>query len=451
MPVGWDDGIAARDRRALAHMAQSPNSVEPLGKIGFKVRASNGHGFYTIRLEAGVWICDCPDWEERRLPCKHVMEMLHSLDPSRTPIEAAALDTGRKRYSRDWPAYDAAHRDEPLHFDPLMWDLLEPLDSLDPPRAAGKPGRPSTPLRVQFLVAAKYVRSKRGSRGANGELAKDCKAYDTLLSRPLNESAPSRLFNRAGVTQLIIELIERSSMAMVDIEDGGTVALDSTGFCIECRGAYCTEKHDPGRRHTWIKAHIAVGVKTHIILSAKVTDEHGADCPQFLDLLNRVVTRGHKPARVVADKAYLSRENIDGAIALGIDPKIPFKINSVARAKGSPAWRQKYHEFMAKREEFDRAYHLRSNVESVNSAVKRTLGEQLLSHNSIARFNEFLMRLLCYNIGVVVEQAYEHDIIPNVRRRGKAKVKRTRARTLDSVREFIGGAPKESVDSGLPL
>jgi hypothetical protein len=447
MSVPWDDGIAVRDRRALAQMAQDPDSVEPIGPVRFKVRSSSGSGFYTTELKAGVWICDCPDWKDRQLPCTHVLRILHALDPSRTPVEGAALDAGRKRYGQDWPAYDRAHQSEPLLFDSLVWDLLEPLQGLDVPRPVGKPGRPSTPLRIQFLVAAKYVRSKRGSRGANGELAKDCKAPDSILAKPLNITAPSRLFNRPETTHRLLDLIERSSLPLAEIEDGGTVAIDSTGFCIECRGAYCTEKHNPNRRHTWIKAHLIVGTKTHIILSAKITDEHGADCPQFMELLNRVVGRGHRPSRVAADKAYLKRDNIDGALELGIDPKIPFKVNSIARAKGSPGWRQKYFEFMSKRPEFDREYHLRSNVESVNSAIKRTLGEQLLSHNSIARFNELLMRLLCYNISVIIEQAFEHGIYPSLKGVGSTRTPPQSGEQDPNLCESTDGGGKESTES----
>jgi transposase len=415
MPLRWDEGIAVRDRRALEQLALRSDSVEPIGTVSFKVRSSTGRGFYRIGLTGGVWECECPDWDERRLPCRHIMMVLRALDPQRSPIEGAALDTDKRRYTQNWPAYDKAHQSEPLLFDSLIWDLLGQVEDIQELTAIGRRGRPSTPIRVQLLVAAKYVHSTKGSRAANGELEKDCKAPDSILDHPLNITAPSRLFNRPGVTELLLDLIERSAMPLAEIEDGGTVAIDSTGFCVECRGSYCTEKHDPGRRHTWVKAHLIVGTKTHIILSAKVTDEHGGDSPQFLGLLRRVIERGHKPAKITADKAYLSDANIEGALKLGVDPKIPFKVNSVATSKSSPAWRQKYHEFMAKRPEFDREYHLRSNIESVNSSIKRTLGERLLSHNVGARFNELLMRLLCYNVGVIVEQAFEKGIYPSVR------------------------------------
>ncbi|HEY6237820.1 MAG TPA: hypothetical protein VIZ68_01360, partial [Thermoplasmata archaeon] len=77
-----------------------------------------------------------------------------------------------------------------------------------------------------------------------------------------------------------------------------------------------------------------------------------------------------------------------------------------------PAWERAYHRFMLEREEFAKAYHLRSNVEAVFSAVKRKLGESLLSKNPLARFNETLARLLAYTISVIVHEMHEHGIDP---------------------------------------
>ncbi len=448
--TGWDDGFAPRERKAIRFLADNPNSVTPVGRIAFKVRSeTKARGWYEVALDRGVWSCECPDWEVRSLACKHIALVLHALDPSRTPVEGASLDeAGFNGPARDWPAYDAAHRSEPLLFDELMWDLLEPLEGMEGDRPVGKPGRPATPLRVQLFIAAKYVRSRKGSRGANGELAKECKIPDSILKHAHNDTAPSRVFNRAGTTEVLLELLERSALPLRDIEDGGTVAVDSTGFCVECRGSYCTERHDPSRRHTWLKAHLVIGCRTHVILSAKVTDVHGADSPQFLYLLSRVKAQGHNPGKATADKAYLGVKNMEGAAALGIETFIPFKINSLPRSGGSRIWRQKYHEFMARRELFEREYHKRSNVESVNSAIKRTLGEHLLSHNVTARFNELLTRLIVYNVGVVIEQAFEKGVYPSMKLPKQPALPKDRLEEVGGIsREFTSASEKESAES----
>ncbi len=184
-------------------------------------------------------------------------------------------------------------------------------------------------------------------------------------------------------------------------------------------GSYCTEKHEPGRRHRWVKAHVIIGVKTHVILDVKITDENGADCPQFATLLKGVKESGFAPGTVVADKAYLSRDNYGLAADLGMEPFIPFKVNSVSnevhrirKISTPPAWDRAYHLFQLKREEFGARYHQRSNVEAVFSAIKRKLGEALLSKSQLARFNELLAKLLAYNIGIIVHEIHEHGIDP---------------------------------------
>ena len=48
--------------------------------------------------------------------------------------------------------------------------------------------------------------------------------------------------------------------------------------------------------------------------------------------------------------------------------------------------------------------------EATFSAIKRKLGESLLSKDPVARVNELLAKLVAYNIGVVVYEAFEQRI-----------------------------------------
>ena len=137
-------------------------------------------------------------------------------------------------------------------------------------------------------------------------------------------------------------------------------------------GSYLTEKYAPERRHGFVKAHLAVGVKSHIVLAVRVTDEHRGDSPQFIPLLRRLSEVGHTPYRVAADKAYLSRENLAGADALGIEPYVPFKVNSRGLARVLAHVEPKVPRIPAPDETSSTAaYHQRSNVESTFSAIKR--------------------------------------------------------------------------------
>ena len=362
-----------------------------------------------MAVDPDGWKCTCPDWNDRKAPCKHVIAVVRWIDPNPVPIIDEGTHPKRPTYSQpDWVKYDEAQQIEHQVFDRLLWDLLGTVS--ERVCETGRRGRPTIPLRTQILISARKVHLGQSMRRVRGLLIALNRDGKGMLARVPNYSVPSRFFNRPQAPALLLGLIESSGSILRDIEDGGTVAIDSSGFCTTCRGAYCTETHDPTRRHRWVKAHLAIGVKTHIVLSAVITDEHGADSPQFAPLLRRVAEIGHTPSVVVADKAYLSRGNFAVADSLGIDPYVPFKVNSKGLSHGSPMWTRKYHEFMSRRDEFDALYHRRSNVEATFSAIKRKLGEPLLSRTQLSRMNELLTKILAYNVGVVIQQSHLHGL-----------------------------------------
>lgn len=56
--------------------------------------------------------------------------------------------------------------------------------------------------------------------------------------------------------------------------------------------------------------------------------------------------------------------------------------------------------------EFDRIYHRRSVIESVNSAIERRFGESLRSRTTTSRVNELRSTLLAYNLVVLVQNLH---------------------------------------------
>jgi transposase len=397
--------------RGLDLLSRFEDPVVQVSRNVFRVHSESGRGYYTVRKTPKGWTCECPAFEEGSAPCKHIWASRIWLKPGLYSTLGKSPRHEAPVYTQDWPAYDAAQQAEHILFDPLLWSLLD--DVPEPLREPGTLGRRPIPLRTQLLVAIKKVHLGKSTRACRGMLEVDYASGKGLLVHVPNYAVPSRLFNRPDVGQTFLELIRRSAEPLRELEDGGTVAIDSTGFCTTCMGSYCTEMHDPGRRHRWVKAHVIVGVRTHIIIDVRVTDERGADCPQFVPLLLGANAAGFTPVAVVADKAYLSRENYTTAAGLGLSAYIPFKSNSTGGMRGSFVWRKMFHAFQLHREDFERKYHPRSNVEAVFSAIKRKLGEALLSKNPLARFNEMLAKLLAYNIGVLVHEIYEHGIDPS--------------------------------------
>lgn len=116
---------------------------------------------------------------------------------------------------------------------------------------------------------------------------------------------------------------------------------------------------------------------------------------------------------LLGDKAYSSRANLDLVNSLGGIPYIPFKLNTSGKSRGSYAWMRMYHYFMLNNEDFMKHYHKRSNSETVFHMIKSKFKANLRSKDKIAQHNELLLKVICHNICVVIQETYELGINPN--------------------------------------
>src|SRR5205807_1809391 len=113
---------------------------------------------------------------------------------------------------------------------------------------------------------------------------------------------------------------------------------------------------------------------------------------------------------VSADMAYSSHDNLLNVALSGGKPLIPFKCNASPGQGG--LWAKMFHYFHIHREEFLSRYHLRSNVESTFSMIKRKYGDSVRSKTDVAMKNEVLAKLVCHNICCVNHEACELGIDP---------------------------------------
>jgi transposase len=214
---------------------------------------------------------------------------------------------------------------------------------------------------------------------------------------------------RTDITPTLYNFLLATALPLKSIET--KFAIDSSGFSTKNFGEYCNIKHKMNKQHSWIKAHISVGVKTGIITSARITEENGADSPQFIPLLEETKNNGFSVLEATGDKAYSSRDNVGYVDSIGGIAYIPFRQGSSGKPRGkSWVWRKMFHYFMMNREEFMEHYHLRSNVESIFGAIKNKFGGSLKSRTVTAQTNELLLKLICYNITVLIQQMNELGI-----------------------------------------
>jgi hypothetical protein len=147
------------------------------------------------------------------------------------------------------------------------------------------------------------------------------------------------------------------------------------------------------------KLGLAVAAASHRILGAKASAGNGSDAPDFEPLLFDAWRRapGKMPA-VVADAGYDSEANHEIARRdMGVRSVIPAKIGRPTAKAPAGRYRRLMKQRFARKA--DKAlYGQRSQSETVNSMMKRNLGEYLRSVRTARRKQEMLLRCLTHNL-----------------------------------------------------
>jgi transposase len=361
--------------------------------------------YYDVTLRLDKSECNCPDFAERSLKCKHIFAVEWTVS-KQLNRDGSVTVTKIKRitYAQDWTAYNKAQTSELKLFDELLTDLLLEID--EPVYTFG---RPQLPLREQLFCSITKVYSQLSSRRAST-------LYNYATERGFIQHKPhfnvvTKLLNRADITPLLKELVVKTSMPLRTVETD--FAIDSSGFRTTNFNQYCKEKHKTNQFHNWLKAHICIGTKTNIITSVEIGDEHSSDSLQFIPLVNQTHSQGFSMQEVSGDKAYLSRDNLDAVANIGGVAYIPFKSNSNQHGRGGKVWNKMYYYFKLCNDEFMEHYHKRSNVETTFSAIKKKLGETIKSKNKTAQINELLCKIIAYNITVLIQEMFELGLEPN--------------------------------------
>jgi len=408
-------GMDMRELKALELAARARITF----MCGVWMVPSSTGGNYTVALNPDA--CQCEDFALRQLPCKHVIaaRLVRERDhgSAAAPIVTDAVPK-KPSSKQDWPKYNLAQQSERDRFRELLADLLKGIEEPEQPRT----GRRRTPLAAVIYASALKVFTTLSSRRFACEL-KDSHAKG-YLSHLMNSVSVTDYMEHDLMTPYLTRLIERAALPLRTVES--TFAPDSTGFSTSRFVKWFDEKYGRERSgREWVKARAMVGAKTNVITACVIAGPTAGDSPQFRPMLETTVANGFKVGDVCADKAYLSRENLELVERIGGTPFIPFKVNSQPGEAGS-VWEKLYGYFQFRRQEFLWRYHQRSNVESTFSMVKAKFRGDVRSGTDIAMKNEVLLKFLCHNIVVVhsavVELGIEAEFWPAD---GGAKVAQT--------------------------
>lgn len=382
-------------------------TIRQRGKL-WEVPSQSHDGKYLVNLTREY--CSCPDHVETGVECKHIHAVKFTLTRTDRHADGSATvrtltveaKVERKSYPQDWPNYNRAQVNEHRHFQALLHDLCSSL-SAPPPRRGNQPVHPAD---AAFWSVYK-VYSTMSARRFMGDLD-EAKAAG-YVSRIPHFNSVLRFFDTDAATGILKDFIARSAAPLAAVET--KFAVDSTGFS-GCRyNRWYDEKYGrPRSEISWVKVHAMVGVQTNVITSADILDQHAADAPQLPGLVAK--TAEVFPIKEVsADKAYCSRKNFAAVDTVGGKFYPAFNRNATGGVGGS--FQKTYHLFKLNQEEYERHYHLRSNVESAFSAVKRKFGEAVRAKTERAMANEVYAKIVCQNITCVIGAMYELGIGPS--------------------------------------
>lgn len=301
----------------------------------------------------------------------------------------------------NWAQYNASQTREKLIFMNLLRDLCNLIED---PKYRNDPK--AIPLKDVVFALALKIYSNSSSRRFMSDLKVAREA--NYLSKDYHFNTLLFHMQHPELKGILKELIEVSALPLKHIEQ--CFAADATGFSTSKfdRWFNVRTQHNE-RKRVWRKCHAICGVVTNIITSIEITDGYVNDSTKFGSLVKNTA-KNFFLEEVSADKAYLSRENMNLVYEKGASPYIPFKSNVTGNSRGSLIWGKMYKEFKEQNDLFMKHYHKRSNIESTFSMIKARFGNNVRSVKEVCQDNEILLKVLCHNLCVLIQEIFARNI-----------------------------------------
>ena len=405
--VTWlDDGQPGREARGKVIALHG--RIRQVGRRYIVPSQTRGGDVGSYFVDLVDQQCTCPDYETRRVKCKHQHAVEWSLileravDSDGTVTETLTVKKKRKNTPRDWSAYHESRKHEKERVEQLLKALCDGIQQ--PPQ---KMGRPRKLLRDKVFAGVHKVYTTIAGERAQSDL-QTCKKHG-LVDEAVSTATMFRTLEDPSITPILKALVEESALPLKQLEEmHAQFSIDSTGFSTTMYGPrWFDEKYVEKSTKLWVKLHAMIGTRTHVITACDVTS--AGDCPMLPPLLT-ATAKNFNVKEVSADKAYLAGYNVEAINAVGATPYIPFKINSTG--DGPLLLRKMYAHFMVHSADFNNHYHRRSNVESVFWMVKSKLGASVRSKTPVAQTNELLAKCVLHNLCCIVNAIYESGITP---------------------------------------
>jgi len=331
---------------------------------------------------------------------RRIATLTGSMLDARTALRLCSSVPEKKNAAR----YTLAQVNEKAAFRAILYHLAKSLIGEDD-LPLGK-GRTPTPISdVLFTVVYKVYSGISGRRFITD--VRELNAFG-FTSTAMSYNCIFDYLRKESFTEILMSLISMTAAPFSHIEQN--FAADSTGFRIPKIHKWYDEKHGWRKRRQWIKGHICVGVRSHIVAAVQVTPRSTGDSP-VLPYLADSTLEGFQVKEIATDGAYLSVKNLEHLDSAGIFPAIPFHSNhKLTSQPPDSVWRKMFYLFAMNSAEYQEQINRQAQVESTFSMIKQKFGERIFSKDSVGQVNEVLCKILCHNLCVIIYWLYQFGV-----------------------------------------
>ena len=242
-------------------------------------------------------------------------------------------------------------------------------------------------IKLTFLVA--YKEKLNVSYRRFVEICEENFVQHMLCFKKIPHFTTLQKFVQRTPKQLFEKLV-KACRKLLDLKNIET-SIDATGFSnTNPSHHYCKRIHKTVKNYT--KTTFLTDNKTKLILNVKTTSTRKHDTLFFKPMLKELK---NSLKLVLADKGYDSKENRNYCFENNIEVHIPFRQWTKTRHQehGTPSKRQLQQKLFN-----ETKYRQRALIESINSAIKRTLGGFVRARTASQQQKQVTIKTLTYNI-----------------------------------------------------
>ena len=189
----------------------------------------------------------------------------------------------------------------------------------------------------------------------------------------------------------LFEKLVRACRKLLNLKDV-TAAIDGTGFSNTNPSHYYQKRIDGAVVKNYTKTVFLTDLNTKLILATQTFSDKRHETTLFKPMIKQLASC---LKTILADKGYDSMSNRKECWKHNIDVHIPFR--QFAKTRKEQSRKQSKHKAVAAR--FDEMlYRKRALIESVNSAIKQTLGGFVRARTASNQQKTVTIKALAYNI-----------------------------------------------------